>query len=215
MGRSESHGGCDNCHSSFGRRPRCSLVFVFVMAFDSEAARLRDDHLSLHILPAPVSALPASPSRLPDRPHFPTRASTVGSTHDLSRHNLSPKQDLFPHAHSDDLNHFVSSRNDLISLPVSLPAPSPAFLVAGRPTTPSSPSLHSARTPTYDYLPDRTRRNSATSDASAHTNSSGSSSPNKGGPLTSTSSATSTNLSSSSVAYIVSSITSITHSILF
>ncbi|KAF8552406.1 RhoGAP-domain-containing protein [Imleria badia] len=163
------------------------------MAFDSEAARLRNDQLSLPNPPGPISAPPTSPSRLPDRPHFPTRASTLGSTHDLSRTNLSPKQDPFPHPRSDDLNHSPSFRHDPSAF---LPAPSPAFLSATRPTTPNSPSLHFARTPTSDYPPDRTRRNSATSDASANSNSSGSSSPNKGGPLTSTSSATS-NLSSS------------------
>ncbi|KAI9464198.1 hypothetical protein HD554DRAFT_2222214 [Boletus coccyginus] len=154
------------------------------MAFDSEAARLRNDNP-----PGPVSAPPTSPSRLPDRPYFPTRASTLGSANDLSRNIPSAKQDALPHAHSDDLNHTPSS------LPSPfLPAPSPAFLAATRPATPNSPSRHSARTPTSDYPPDRTRRNSTTSDSSAHSNSSGS---NKGGPLTSTSSVTSTTLSSS------------------
>ncbi|KAF8449038.1 hypothetical protein L210DRAFT_1054725 [Boletus edulis BED1] len=166
------------------------------MAFDSEAARLRNDHFSLSNPSGPISAPPTSPSRLPDRPHFPTRASTVASTNDLSRINLSPKQDAFPHARSDDLNH-SPSRYDPSTPSALLLAPSPAFLSGSRPTTPNSPSHHSTRTPTSDRPPDRTRRNSTTSDVSAHSNSSGSSSPNKGGPLTSTSSATS-NLSSSS-----------------
>ncbi|KAG9312979.1 hypothetical protein JVU11DRAFT_6416 [Chiua virens] len=158
------------------------------MAFDSEATRLRKDHV---VLPPPIST--PSPSRLPDRPHFPTRASTLGSTHDLNRNTPSVKHDA---PHSDDLNHTPSHKYDLVHPLSLLPAPSPAFLSASRPTTPSSPSSHSTRTPTSDYPSDRPRRNSTTSDTSANTNSSGSSSPNKGGPLTSTSSATS-NLSSS------------------
>lgn len=166
------------------------------MAFDSEAARLRNDQVALSNTP-PISAPPSSPFRFPDRPHFPTRVSTLGSTYDLSRNNLSPKHDA-SHARSDDLNH-TSSRNDLTSSPSFLPAPSPAFLSASRPPTPNSPSRYSARTPASDHPPDRTRRNSATSDASANSNSSCSTSPNKGGPLTSTSSATSANLSSSYV----------------
>lgn len=163
------------------------------MAFDSEAARLRNDHPNP---PGPISAPPTSPSRLPDRPHFPTRASTLGSTHDLSRHNLAPKQDALPHAHSDDLNHSPSTRFDPNASPAFLSAPFPPFLSASRPTTPNSTSHLYTRTPTSEYPPDRTRRNSATSDVSVQSNSSGSTSPNKGGPLTSTSSATS-NLSSS------------------
>ena len=164
------------------------------MAFDSEATRLRNDYIP-H---APISAPPTSPSRLPDRPYFPTRASTLGSTHDLSRLNLSAKQNAPPHPRSDDLNHSPSPRLDPSPPSAFLPAPSPALFSGSRPATPNSPSYRSARTPTSDYPPDRTRRNSATSDASAHSNSSWSSSPNKGGPLTSTSSATS-NLSSSLV----------------
>lgn len=166
------------------------------MALDSEAARHRNDQLSIPNPPGPISAPPTSPSRLPDRPHFPTRASTLGSANDLSRTNLSAKQDAIPHHRSEDLNHTPSSRYDLSPPSALLPAPSLAFLSGSRPVTPNSPSHHSTRTPTSDYPPDRIRRNSSTSDASAHSNSSGSSSPNKGGPLTSTSSTTS-NLSSS------------------
>lgn len=182
------------------------------MAFDSEAARLRNDHLALANPPGPISAPPASPSRLPDRPHFPTRASTLGSANDLSRNTLSPKQDAFAHARSDDLNHSPSARYDPTPPSPFLPAPSPAFLSASRPATPNSPR-HPPRTPTSDHPPDRTRRNSTTSDASAHSNSSGSTSPNKGGPLTSTSSVISTNFSSSSVPYIISSVASNTNTI--
>ena len=180
------------------------------MAFDSEAARLRNDHLPLPNPPGPISAPPTSPSRLPDRPHFPTRASTLGSTNDLSRNAFSAKQDAYAHPHSDDLNHSPSARHDHGPPSPYLPAPSPAFLSATRPATPNSPSHHSTRTPTSDYPPDRTRRNSTTSDAS---DSSGSTSPNKGGPLTSTSSATSANLSSSSVPHSISAATSNTNAI--
>ncbi|KIJ65689.1 hypothetical protein HYDPIDRAFT_110835 [Hydnomerulius pinastri MD-312] len=166
------------------------------MAFESETARLRKDQDSLSHPGGPISAPLTSPSRLPDRPHFPTRASTLGSAQDLGRNNLAAKHDLSPHAHSEDLNHGPSGRYDGNGIPGSLPLPSPAFLSGSRPTTPNG-SNHTSRTPTSEYPVERARRTSIVSEFSAHSNSSGSSSPNKAGPMTSTSSATSANLSSS------------------
>ncbi|KAH7890757.1 hypothetical protein F5I97DRAFT_1838394 [Phlebopus sp. FC_14] len=165
------------------------------MAFDPEAARLRKENDSLSVPGGPISAPPASPSRLPDRPHFPTRASTL-SSHDLGRSNMSTKHDFSVHAHSEDLNHGPSSRYDVNGVTGSLPLPSPAFLSGSRPATPNS-TKNTTRTPTSEYPPERPRRTSLVSESSAHSNSSGSSSPNKAGPMTSTSSATSANLSSS------------------
>ncbi|KAF9221327.1 RhoGAP-domain-containing protein [Gyrodon lividus] len=167
------------------------------MAFESETARLRKDQDSLSHPSGPILVPPTSPSRLPDRPYFPTRASTLGSTQDLTRNNFASKHDLSAHARSDDLNHGPSGRYDANAIPGSLPLPSPAFLSGSRPTTPNSISNYTSRTPVYEYPSDRPRRTSVTSETSLHSSSSSSSSPNKAGPMTSTSSATSTNLSSS------------------
>ncbi|KAH7914849.1 hypothetical protein BJ138DRAFT_1123196 [Hygrophoropsis aurantiaca] len=165
------------------------------MAFDSETIRLRKDEDNLSQSGGPISAPPTSSARLPDRPHFPTRASTLGSTQDLGRNNLAAKHDMAAHAHSEDLNHGSSSRYDGNGMPGSLPPPSPAFLSASRPTTPNG-SNQSNHLPS-GYSDERGRRNSIVSHSSAHSGSSSSSSPNKAGPMTSTSSATSTNISSS------------------
>lgn len=163
------------------------------MASDSDSVRMRRDNEPNLLHGAPVSAPPAAPSRFPDRP-VPTRASTLGSAHDLGRSNLSAKHDFPTHARSDDLNHFHLSRHDLNGMPGSLPHPSPGFLSASRPPTPNSPN----RTPTSETLSERPRRRSVASQLSTHSDSSSSSAPNKaGGPLTSTSSTTSANLSSS------------------
>ncbi|KAF8845141.1 hypothetical protein BDN67DRAFT_977653 [Paxillus ammoniavirescens] len=167
------------------------------MAFESETPRLRKDQDSLSYSGGPISAPPVSPARLPDRPYFPTRASTLGSAQDLTRNNLAAKHDLSAHAHSEDLNHGPSSRYDSGGIPGSLPLPSPAFISGSRPTTPNSSSNHITRTPVSEYPLERARRVSVTSEISIHSNSSDSSSPNKAGPMSSTSSSTSTNLSSS------------------
>ncbi|KAI6112638.1 hypothetical protein F5141DRAFT_1195407 [Pisolithus sp. B1] len=144
------------------------------MTSDSDSVRMRRDNEPNLLHGAPVSAPPAAPSRFPDRP-VPTRASTLGSAHDLGRSNLSAKHDFPTHARSDDLNHFHSSWSDLNGMPGSLLHPSPGFLSASRPTTPNSSNQ-------------RPRRRSVASQFA----------PNKaGGPLTSTSSTTSANLSSS------------------
>ncbi|KAG6336047.1 hypothetical protein ID866_3046 [Astraeus odoratus] len=166
------------------------------MASDADSSRLRRDNEphSLHSISA--SAPLSAPSRFPDRP-VPTRASTLGSAHDLARSNLAAKHDYGAHARSEDLNHSNSSRYDMNGMPGSLPHPSPSFLSGNNhPTTPNN-SNHISRTPTSELPPERQRRKSGASQSSAHSNSSSSSSPAKGGgPLTSTSSATSANLSS-------------------
>ncbi|KAG1746642.1 uncharacterized protein EDB91DRAFT_1236079 [Suillus paluster] len=145
------------------------------MAFDSETARLRKEHDVLSHLGGSIYAPPTSPARLPDRPHFPTRASTLGSTQDLNRNNLSAKHDLVPHAYSEDLNHAHSS---------------------SRPTTPNGSTPNNLVSYNEKNAEIR-RRDSVVSYSSGNSASSSSSSPNKAGPMTSTSSATSTNISSS------------------
>ncbi|KAL4073028.1 hypothetical protein V8B97DRAFT_1869469 [Scleroderma yunnanense] len=160
------------------------------MTSDSDSARIRRDN---ELLSSPRSAPLTGPSRFPDRP-VPTRASTLGSTHDLGRPNFTAKHDCGAHARSDDLNHSHSTRSDMNGIPGSLPYPSPTFLSSTDPPT----SNHVTRTLPADLAPERPRRRSVASQSSAHSNSSSSSAPNKGGgPLTSSSSITSANLSTS------------------
>jgi len=160
------------------------------MTSESDSARTRRDN---DYPSSPGSAPFIGSSRFPDRP-APTRASTLGSTHDLGRPNLAAKHDHGAHARSDDLNHSHSNRYDMNGMPGSLPHSSPAFLSSGSPPL----SNHATRSPPSECAPERPRRRSVASQSSAHSNSSSSSGPNKGGgPLTSTSSATSANLSSS------------------
>lgn len=167
------------------------------MSFDSETARLRKEHDGLSPLGGSIYAPPTTTTRLSDRPHFPTRASTLGSTQDLNRNNLSVKHDLVPHAYSDDLNHAHSSRPyDSNGIPASLPPPSPAFRSRSRPTTPNGSTPYNLVSYTERNVELR-RRDSVISYSSGHSASSSSSSPNKAGPMTSTSSATSTNISQS------------------
>lgn len=166
------------------------------MAFDPEAARLRREHDTLSHPSGSIYASPTSPARLPERPHFPTRASTLSSTQDLSRNNLSAKHDVTPHAYSDDLNHSHSSRYDTNGIPASFPPPSPAFRSRSRPTTPNSSNPNN-QVSYNEKNTDSRRRDSLRSYSSDQSASSSSSSPNKAGPMTSTSSATSTNISAS------------------
>jgi hypothetical protein len=166
------------------------------MAFDPEAARLRREHDSLSHPAGSIYAPSTNPARLPDRPHFPTRASTFSSTQDLNRNNLSAKHDVTPHAYSDDLNHVHPSRYDTNGIPGSFPPPSPAFRSHSRPTTPNGSNTNNHVVYNEKNTEPR-RRDSLRSFSSGHSASSSSSSPNKTGPLTSTSSATSTNISAS------------------
>jgi len=166
------------------------------MAFDPEAARLRREHDNLSHPASSIYALSTGPARLPERPHFPTRASTLVSNQDLTRNNLSAKHDVPPHAYSDDLNHAHSTRYDNNGIPGSFPPPSPAFRSRSRPTTPNSSNTNN-HIPYNEKNTDTRRPDSIHSYSSGHSASSSSSSPNKAGPMTSTSSATSTNISSS------------------
>ncbi|EGN96591.1 hypothetical protein SERLA73DRAFT_170041 [Serpula lacrymans var. lacrymans S7.3] len=167
------------------------------MAYDSEPSRPRKDQDASNQPSGPFSAPPTNAARIPERPHFPTRASTVSSTHDFGRNNLATKQDFGQHAHSEDLNHGASARFDNASMHGSLQGPSPAFLSASRPTTPGS-SSQNVHPSSSSRSNGSHRRLSGASYSSVHSGSSDSSAPGKvGGPATSTSSATSTNISSS------------------
>ncbi|KAJ7043500.1 hypothetical protein C8F04DRAFT_1028358 [Mycena alexandri] len=124
--------------------------------------------------PAPLSAPPASPSRLPDRTNIPTRSVTLG-TPDQEQ---PPDRSYGPrHARSEDLSHASASS----------PRPAPPFMHPSRPTTPPKP-------PSAGHADELTRRTSVSSFSSARSGASNSSSPPPA-----PSSVASTSLSSASV----------------
>jgi hypothetical protein len=86
----------------------------------------------------PYSAPLTGPSRLPDRTHAPTRASTVDST-DYLRNKMASHSDYGHQSRSEDLNHGASTRNNNNTVGRD-PGPSPAFMNSSRPTTPGSSS---------------------------------------------------------------------------
>lgn len=136
----------------------------------------------------PMSAPSGHSGYLPDRPNFPTRASTVGSPHDLDP--KKPKTFDLHHARSEDLNHGNSSwGNDLEVL--SSVSPRPAFLTASRPTTPGG-SNNSAYPSYSDHLDQYRRRPPSVASIS-----SGDSSTNDTGPATTAPSTTHTSASTS------------------
>jgi hypothetical protein len=89
-------------------------------------------------LVGPYSAPLTGPSRLPDRTHAPTRASTVDST-DYLRNKMASHSDYGHQSRSEDLNHGASTRNNNSTVGRD-PGPSPAFMNSSRPTTPGSSS---------------------------------------------------------------------------
>lgn len=131
-----------------------------------------------HDLPRPSfsnGAHPPSPrldSHGSDRAHLPTRASTVGTPHDLDQRK--PKADDHPHARSEDLNHSTNwSRNDLQASDHALSqSPAPAFLAASRPGTPGSSHYHNPSSPSDHSESHRRRPRSAHSDSSLNSDSS-------------------------------------------
>jgi hypothetical protein len=93
----------------------------------------------------------------PDRPHLPTRASTLGSASELN-HNSYSASSLPKHSLSEDLNHST---------------PSSTLLSASRPNTPGSTS-HDRNQPSFtsEHLSISSGRLSAASGSSHSTSSS-------------------------------------------
>ena len=90
---------------------------------------------------APMSAPPGNSIHIPDRPNFPTRASTAPSPHD---HHDPKKQRSFdaPHSRSEDLNHTDATNvNDQQASDLGASRSQGPF-GASRPTTPASSSIH-------------------------------------------------------------------------
>ena len=83
----------------------------------------------------PMSAPLGPSSHLPERTTFPTRASTLSSTHDLESRKLKSFDQH--HAHSEDLNHGSFSQNNNLDFSSSS-ASRQDFSSASRPTTPSA-----------------------------------------------------------------------------
>ncbi|KAI0091702.1 hypothetical protein BDY19DRAFT_931829 [Irpex rosettiformis] len=95
----------------------------------------------------PMSAPIGPSSHLPERPNFPTRASTVSSPHDLESRKL--KSFDLHHAHSEDLNHGSISQNNNLDFPASSSS-RPAFPNSSRPTTPSTAVGYAHLPDTFD-----------------------------------------------------------------
>lgn len=87
----------------------------------------------------PMSAPPANGNHTLERPHFPTRASTMSSPHDLD--HKKPKSVDHPHARSEDLNHTTAgTSNNFYSTERSYSKQ--GFLSASRPSTPVGSNNH-------------------------------------------------------------------------
>ncbi|KAJ6581386.1 hypothetical protein B0H19DRAFT_1114963 [Mycena capillaripes] len=164
----------------------------------SDPARSRPPRAPL-AQPAPLSAPPSSPGRLPDRANMPTRAATVGPT-DGDRPLVA--HDMPPHARSEDLNHNSPANISPPPLAGSSPRHSPAFFnpsggSSSRPSTPAGSSKHNHPS-SSGHSDDLTRRTSIASFSSAH--SGGSNSSSAGAQAPPASSVASTSLSSASCA---------------
>ena len=88
----------------------------------------------------PMSAPPSNGNHTLERPHFPTRASTVSSPHDLD--HKKPKSLDHLHARSEDLNHAGSASNDDIYAAVERSLAKAQQLSASRPSTPAGSNNH-------------------------------------------------------------------------
>lgn len=98
-----------------------------------------DPQLSTSPRNGPMSAPPSNGNHIPDRPTFPTRASTVSSPHDLD--HRKPKLVDHPHARSEDLNHASpSNSNEMYTAERSFSKQ--PFLTASRPSTPAGSNNH-------------------------------------------------------------------------
>lgn len=164
----------------------------------SALAYMNEDSDNYHTRPdvsslprnGPLSAPPGNPSLLPERPNFPTRASTVSSPHDLDHRKSKPVD--YPHARSEDLNHGVfNGPHDVY--PVEQSYSKQSFLTASRPSTPGSSSNHNHLSASDHSELHRRRPPSVASVSSARSDSSA----NDGGVQTAATSTTHTTSSSS------------------
>lgn len=112
----------------------------------SALAYMSEDHDGYHdpqtsSLPrnGPMSAPPSNGNHIPERPNFPTRASTVSSPHDLD--HRKPKQAGPQHARSEDLNH-TSASNSTDTYASERSFSKQGFLTASRPSTPAGSNNH-------------------------------------------------------------------------
>ncbi|KAL7280774.1 hypothetical protein ACG7TL_005718 [Trametes sanguinea] len=158
-------------------------------------AYMASDPDSDHDRDPPNGARPPSPrtdSHSSDRTHVPTRASTLGSPHDLDQQR-KPRADDHPHARSEDLNHTTTwSRSDLHPSDHALSqSPAPPFLAGSRPGTPGSSSHHNPPSPSDHSGPSRSRPRSVHSDSSLYSDSSTPGGSQPGGTSTTHTSSTS------------------------
>ncbi|KAI0693199.1 RhoGAP-domain-containing protein [Cerioporus squamosus] len=124
---------------------------------------------------APNGAHPSSPRTEPqssDRAHLPTRASTLGSTHDLDQRK--PRADDHPHARSEDLNHSSSwapSDSQVAERGLSQ-SPAPPFFASSRPGTPGASNHYHPPSSSDHSDSSRSRPRSVHSDSSLNSDSS-------------------------------------------
>ncbi|TCD60650.1 hypothetical protein EIP91_009737 [Steccherinum ochraceum] len=150
--------------------PPPSQSALAYMSADSDAYH---DHAQMSTSPpnhGPMSAPPGNSIHIPDRPNFPTRASTAPSPHDRD----PQKQKSFDghHSRSDDLNH----TNPAYAMDHQTSEPgasrSQGFLAASRPTTPGSSSNHNQPSSSDHSEYSKHRRRSISSDTSLNSDSS-------------------------------------------
>jgi hypothetical protein len=102
----------------------------------------------------PMSAPLSNGNHVPERPNFPTRASTVSSPHGLD--HKKPTSADHPHARSEDLNHGSSgSSNGVYASERSFSKQ--GFLSASGPSTPTGSNNHTPAS-SSDYLDANRRR---------------------------------------------------------
>lgn len=169
-----------------------------VISVESDPSRPQRTQVLAKTQPnGPNSAPPGSSNRLPDRPHFPARSSTIGSL-DLDRHPSN--YDVIPHARSEDLNHTSHGISYPLAISGSSPKPTPASnSSSSRPPTPAANPSSSGHSDSSDH------RLSVASFSSAHSGSSSYSSTPRAGPPTSSS--TSASLASSYVSICIRNMT--------
>ena len=165
------------------------------LAYMSEDAdNYHEPQLSTSPRNGPMSAPPSNGNHIPERPTFPTRASTVSSPHDLD--HRKPKSVDHPHARSEDLNH-TNPGNGSDTYTAERSFSKQGFLTASRPSTPASSNNH-AQTSSSDHSDTYKRR--PPSVASIGSAQSGSSANDNDAATVATSTnhtSTSTNISSS------------------
>ena len=135
------------------------------LAYMSADSDSHHGHVQLPTSPsrnAPLSAPPGNSIHIPDRPNFPTRASTAPSPHE---HDPRKQKSVDVHySRSDDFNHSdVAYANDQQASDLGL-SRSQGLLTTSRPATPASSSTYTQPGSSDNPSSSRRRRPSTASD---------------------------------------------------